>query len=372
MQQGAFLIAQDIAQNWNAIVFIAVRPQTFFLSKRAETLSAYPHKVLTILPPRPEQVLEKRLVFALKLAEGKIPVQFLKNVRLHIQSMAMFLKALINSVTRNRDLQEILSNITGGNIRTSVEFMTRFIGSPNVDAEKIVRIMMSDGDYIIPIHEFSKSAILGDCSHYNPGSSLAMNLFEVRFPDEREHFLSSMIVSYLLSDASPKDKNFFTRTSDVLLEMAKWHYSPPQIETSLRQLTNRKLIETTERVIFEEVVSGFAGEMPAGFRITSIGAYHIKRWIGTFAYIEAMCFDTPIFDEIITEAMSLDVEQFYINVRLRRACLFRDYLSAVWGRAQLAPSYFDWPDVLKQWEHTFKGVQHAVQSGQAGSYRRRH
>jgi hypothetical protein len=52
IQQQAFITAQDFAQNWNAIVFIAVRPLTFFQSKRAGTFAAYPHKVFTISPPR--------------------------------------------------------------------------------------------------------------------------------------------------------------------------------------------------------------------------------------------------------------------------------------------------------------------------------
>jgi hypothetical protein len=71
VQQAAFIIAQEFAQNWNSLVFIAVRPQAFFQSKRAGALSAYPHKVFTILPPRPELVIERRLLFALKIAEGK-------------------------------------------------------------------------------------------------------------------------------------------------------------------------------------------------------------------------------------------------------------------------------------------------------------
>src|SRR6185437_741249 len=96
VQQAAFIIAQDFARNWNALVFIAVRPQTFYQSKRAGTLAAYPHKVFTILPPRPEVVIEKRLIFALKIAEGNIAPDVLRGVRLTIGSIAIFLRALIH------------------------------------------------------------------------------------------------------------------------------------------------------------------------------------------------------------------------------------------------------------------------------------
>lgn len=49
-QQTAFIIAHEMAKNWDTVVFISVRPQTFFQSKRAGVLSGYPHKVFTILP----------------------------------------------------------------------------------------------------------------------------------------------------------------------------------------------------------------------------------------------------------------------------------------------------------------------------------
>jgi predicted type IV restriction endonuclease len=90
VQEAAFIIAQEFAQNWEALVFIAVRPQTFFQSKRAGAFSAYPHKVFTILPPRPELVVEKRLVFSVEIAEGEVAADALRGVRLNFKSVATF------------------------------------------------------------------------------------------------------------------------------------------------------------------------------------------------------------------------------------------------------------------------------------------
>jgi GTPase SAR1 family protein len=196
VQQNAFIIAQEMAKNWNAIVFISVRPQTFFQSKRAGSLSAYPHKIFTILPPRPELVIEKRLIFALKIAEGQVSPDVLRGVRLNLSNIASFIRVLLYSLSKNRDLAEILSNITSGNIRSVVEFVTHFIGSPNVEAQKIVDLDSRGASYIIPLHEFSKAAILGDYSHFVPGSSLAMNIFDVQAADRKEHFLAPMIVAF--------------------------------------------------------------------------------------------------------------------------------------------------------------------------------
>ena len=199
VQQSAFIIAQNLAKDWDGAVFIAVRPQTFYKSKQAGALTAYPHRVFTIAPPRVDEVMAKRLQFALKLSEGRIRMEqpALQDIELQLVNVATFLKALLYSLEKNRELVEFLSNITAGNIRAVVEFVTRFIGSANVDSEKIIDIMESENRYIIPIHEFWKAALLGEYAHYDPLSSLALNLFDVRNPNTKEHFLLPMITRVL-------------------------------------------------------------------------------------------------------------------------------------------------------------------------------
>ncbi|MGZ8876415.1 MAG: hypothetical protein ACXW1F_08080, partial [Halobacteriota archaeon] len=166
-QQDAFIIAQNFAKDWHAAVFIAVRPQTFYHSKQSGALTAYPHRVFAISPPRVDVVIERRLKFALDMAEGKYPVERIKDVGVRLPTIALFLKALIYSLRHNQELIEFLSNITGGNIRKLVELVTKFIGSPNVDAEKNINIMEKENKYIVPVHEFWKAAMPGDSAYYH-------------------------------------------------------------------------------------------------------------------------------------------------------------------------------------------------------------
>ena len=361
IQQDAFIIAQEFASNWNAMVFISVRPQTFYQSKRSGALSAYPHRVFTISPPRPELVIEKRLKFALSIAEGRISPEMLRGAEMNLANLSLFLKALLSSMEYNQEIREILSNITGGNIRSVVEFVIKFIGSPNIEAEKIIRIEEKEGSYLIPIHEFSKAAILGDYSHYNPDSSLAMNLFDVQYPDQKEHFLAPMILSFLMWEESPKDNDGFTRSAAVATEMQSWGFVPKQIDGKLRKLTNKRLVESTERVTFEEDAAGLIGDIPFAFRITSIGMYHIKSWSGIFAYLDAVVFDTPIFDENTLEEIQSNLEEFAIAKRFERAETFRKYLISVWHGSNLSPSYFDWTNLVARGDDDFKRVERAIE-----------
>ena len=236
IQQDVFIVAQEIAANWDATVFISARPQTFFQSKRAGALSAYPHKVFTILPPRPELVIEKRLIFALNIAEGNIEFNRLAGVKLNLRNIASFIRVLLYSLRNNTDLTEMLSNITAGNIRDVVEFITHFIGSPNVEAEKIVDFDQRGIAYVIPLHEFSKAAILGDYSHFVSNSSLAMNVFDVETADRKEHFLGLIIIAYLLWDNAARDRDGFLATGLVYDETQSLGFLPLQCDSALRRL----------------------------------------------------------------------------------------------------------------------------------------
>lgn len=371
VQQKAFIVAQAVAQNWGAIVFLSVRPNTFHQSKRSGSLSAYPNKIFYIMPPRPELVLEKRLIFALNIAEGRMPLESISSVTLNLENIAVFLKALLYSIRRNPPVAEFLSNITGGNVRSMIDFVTKFTGSPNVDSDKIIRIQRESSDYVIPLHEFSKTALLGDYSNYDPHSSIAMNIFDVRHPDRREHFLCPLLLAFLNYDGVHRNIEGFVTAVSIKHEMQQYGFTVEQTESALRRMTNKKLIETTQRVTFEESYgSELTGDLTDAFRVTTIGAYHLTRWSGTFAYLDAMVFDTPIFDPISRKSCEIDIESFQIEHRFQRAVAFVQYLNKEWENSSIVTPYFDWPSLLQKGSATFSSVQ-AVVDGSAASRKSR-
>ena len=368
VQQASFVIAQTIAAQTEAAVFIAVRPRTFHHSRRAGALSAYPQKVFSISPPRPERVLERRLEFALRMSSGAVPVPHANDLVVHTPNLSLFISALLNSLRYNTELLELLSNITGGNIREVIELVKNFVGSPNVDSDKIIRIMETKGRYLIPVHEFSKSALLGDYSHYHEDSSLAMNIFDVKFPDKREHFLVPMLLGFLNHDESRVDNEGFVVTDKIVGESQNQGFAEPQVYSALRRLTNKRLIETTERVTFAEDALGDMGlfqELPRAFRITTVGAYHLQRWLATFAYLDAMVYDTPVFHQEAIDEIGVAPQSFDIEARLDRTTAFRRYLSTVWHDCRLESPYFDWNISVQIGEPTFESVSRYVQNRQS-------
>jgi hypothetical protein len=322
---------------------------------------AYPHRVFAISPPRVDLVIERRLTFALNMAEGTIPVERLKDIGLRLGNLALFLKALLYSLSQNRDLVEFLSNIIGGNIRAVIEFVTKFVGSANINAKKIIDIMEHEGRYVVPVHEFWKAALLGDFSYDDPTSSLALNLFDISTANPNEHFLLSMVLGFLSFDEPQKSKEGFVASSSFVTEMQEWGFTPAAIEMALRRANNKKLIEMSQRVTFDEDEAGIYGDLPGSFRISTIGAYHLKRWISEFSYLDAMSYDTPILDEDTIDAIRPNINSFTITDRLDRALHFRTYLTKIWHDAGIKPRYFDWSLALEIGRESFDRVQQVVE-----------
>ena len=362
IQQEAFLIAQELAATRNLLVFVALRPSTFFLSKTTGALAAYQNRLLTISPPAADQVIEKRLHFALRIAQGEVEEGFLEGIQLNFGNVVTFLNATLRAVRYNDPIRRFLINITGGNTRAVIELITSFCGSPNVDADKIVREESKKGAYKIPLHEFSKHALLGEYAYFHAQSShVGFNLFDVTAADPREHFLSSIIVAFLSSNAAMKDNDGFMAGAVILEESRKLGFNDDQTRMTLKKLAKKKLIETPHAHYREIQVS--ENEPPDSFyyRATSIGVYHVVFWAASFAFLDATSIDTPIFDEAVRLKVMERASSFEIRRRYEKAIAFRTYLEDQWHRSNLSPGYFEFSQLIRANQGGFGYVKKAIE-----------
>lgn len=362
VQQETFLIAQEFAASRNLSVFVALRPSTFYLSKTTGALSAYQNKVLTISPPPADEVIQKRLIFAVRVAEGKVAPAALQDIRLNLKNVVLFLNATLRSIRTSDSIKQFLSNVTGGNTRSVIELITGFFGSPNVDSKKIVKIEEERGGYRIPLHEFTKHSLLGEYAYFNSQSSLvACNVFDVvGAADPREHFLSSLIVAYLSSNTGVVDNDGFLAGRNIIAELTGHGYVDDQISRALRFLATKRLIETPYAHYREIQVAEHERSDQLHYRATSVGAYHVRHWAGSFAFLDAMSTDTPIFDETAREIVCSLASSFSINDRYTKAVAFRDYLKAQWLLSSITVNYFDFTNLLNGQENSFLTVSNHI------------
>ncbi len=341
-QQEAFLIAQELAAYRTVLVFVALRPSTFYQSKLTGALSGYQNQVLTISPPPADEVIRKRISFALRVAEGQIAPAALEGVELNLTNIVTFLKVTLRSIRASSKIRSFLSNITGGNTRLVIELMSSFCGSPNVESERIVTIERETGAYQVPLHEFTKHALLGEYAHFNALSSLvACNVFDVSAADPREHFLCSLIIAYISSPMGIKDNDGFVRGDLIIREMLRNGFRDEQTRHALERLAKKRLIETPHGQYREVGVGDNVLPDQFPFRATSIGLYHIRHWIGDFAFLDATCTDTPIFDVHARGTIFRLAETFNISERYERAVHFRAYLESRWTDSQFDINYYN-------------------------------
>lgn len=338
-QQMAFLISQEIAENWQPVtVFVSLRPETFHNSIKEGALSGYHPKAFTIAPPRLDNVIEKRLEFARKIANGEIPLaQFEGSVGLNLSTLKELIEVLIYSFENNFDLYTFIDNICNGNIRLGIDIVKNFLGSGHVDTQKIVDIYKNEGSYIIPLHEFVRAVIFGNNKHFDPQSSHIVNLFDVNYEDRKEHFLLLILLSVLNSKATSGKDNGFAETVKVSNHLQGLNFTIDQVDSTLNEAISKNLIETSGRGI---AIS--TDNLPSSLRITTMGSYHLNLLCSQFTYIDAVIVDTPVFDD---EARQEIQDTFDISGRIGRVKVFVDYLDQSWQVFSTKPSQFDWEKI---------------------------
>lgn len=337
VQQEAFLIAQEIAENWPATVFVALRPATFHKSQRTGTLSGYHPKAFTISPPRIDLVLEKRLTFALKLARGKVPISTLgEHIAVNLSKLETVLEVFLRSLSRNRALLEAIDNIASGNVRRALDFVKEFFGSGHVDTGKILEIETAGGSYVIPLHEFVRAVIHGETEYYDPSRSPIVNLFDVNHMDGKEHFLLPCLLAFLTSPAASGKSDGFVDTAWTYDRLQGHGFTVSQIDLAVFKAYRSSLLEAEGR--------GSIGrdDMPNTIRVTPVGVYHLQRLAGLFAYVDAILVDTIILDPVVRAEVGVARS---IRERLERVERFRLYLDMHWEESKLCGAAFSWPAV---------------------------
>lgn len=362
-QQDAFLIAQELAASRNLLVFIALRPSTFYKSKLSGSLSGYQNRLLTISPAPADEVIRKRISFALRVAEGKVAPIALEGVQLNLSNIVLFLTATLRSIRANKNIKLFLSNITGGNTRLVIELISGFCGSPNVESQRIVEIERETGQYVVPLHEFTKHALLGEYSYYNTLSSpVACNIYDISSADPKEHFLASLLIAFVSSPMGIKDNDGFVGAVDIIAEMVKLGFLIEQVQHSLRRLAEKRLIETPHGHYRELEVSDET--LPDGFhfRATSIGVYHIRNWSCQFSFLDATCIDTPVFDTKTREYLASAADSHEISIRYERSVSFRNYLLSIWHQTNFEANYFDFAQSVAAQNESFDSVEKVVKT----------
>ena len=190
----------------------------------------------------------------------------------NLGNLSDFLSVTKMSSEKNVELIEFVDNVCGGNIRLALDFIRVFVGSGNVDTGNILEIYRDSGTYTVPLHEFLRAVIYGDQRDYDPRASEITNLFDIRSPDGREHFLGPIALAFIGLEARPAANSGYVDAEEIYAYAQSLGFQPAQIADVLDKLLGQKLLETEKKDLVGERLDFQARR----FRITSTGITHIK------------------------------------------------------------------------------------------------
>jgi hypothetical protein len=357
IQEQAFLKASAIARDWASLVFICLRPDTYYKSQRNGVLDAIAPTAFTVGQPDLSLVLKRRFAYAKKMAEGESLGPELartapsRNISFDLPSVARIFESCEFAAWKRHGIIPTLEAVSNGNIRRLLDFARRILCSGHLDTGKILRYIEQSGRYSIPDFEGVKALLYGDYMHYDPSVSPFINLFDLRHGDPSEHFMNFLILHYLAKFPQESPDRGYESIGQLLLYMSTLGYSfntaLEGIKALMGKLCVRRPVDADSSLQESDKV-----------RISSFGRYHLFSLASDFQYLDAMIIDTPILDEEIRNKMA-DVSD--INLRLERMDNFLEYLNSCASHIQDKEFQPAWQEILSQAKANVKEIRDRVE-----------
>lgn len=322
IQEEAFLKASAIARDWASLVFICLRPVTYYKSRETGVLDTISPTAFTVGNPDLPLVLKRRFAYARKLSLGS-DQDFSKslnvpdrNVRLDLSSVAQLFESCEFAAWKKHGIVPTLEAISNGNIRRLLDFTRKILCSGHLDTKKILNKIQSSGNYYIPDYEGVKTLLFGNYMQYDPTNSPFVNLFDIQYEDASEHFTKLAILHYLAKTPNISQSNTYSKTIDLMSYLASLGFSYGVSMDSIQLLINKRYIHSIgqENLSDDDTV-----------KISSLGRFHIFNLVTVFQYLDAVIVDTPILDARLRDQIT---EVFKIQDRLDRTELFLSYLNS--------------------------------------------
>jgi hypothetical protein len=325
-----------MADRWQAVVYLTLRPETYHSSMQRGALTGYHPKAFSVAPPGIDHVIKKRLYFGLRVTSGEVKEVDVGTITgFDVSSLSTLMKVFLHTLHARGDILRCVENVSAGNVRLALELVRGFFGSGHVDTQKILYKVQHEGGYTIPLHEFQRAIIYGDSVHYDPGRSPIANLFDVSTVDPKEHFLQPILLGYLRLPGVESGSEGFVQARRVFAYLQGLGFTPEQIDTAVSRCFAKRLLETgARRVPTAQAAPEYS------VRIRSVGLYHLDELTTTFTYIDAIVVDTPILDK---EMRGMIKEAHFLHERLERAMIFCSYLDRCWEAIEGQGLPFEWP-----------------------------
>ncbi len=307
VQKKAFLFSQSLNIKAKCAVFISLREGYYYKWRHQPPFDAFSSNVYHVTAPPYQQVLEKRIDYALKNLELQGSTLTTLNGNMSVEVKHEAVRDMLLSVRQSLFGQEntkmitFLDQTTFPNIREGLDVFRTFLLSGHTDVKKyILRQQVSpNSPNPIPFWEFVKAVALENRKFYNHQISRVHNLF---YPvsDNTFHFLKIKLLKFLTPGVEKVGEKYF-KISQITNAFVEAGYKLTSVLDELNELLNYRFIETSDNFSDNEFTADLKEN--DSICISLKGYYYIRVLIADVTYMEMMLQDTPIFDRDSFEAI---------------------------------------------------------------------
>jgi hypothetical protein len=330
VQKATFIQSQIAASKWDVYVMLTLRPETFVRSKTDGPISGYHPRAFTISPPRFDALLERRILTAIRMLRGELPIPNIGgHATAQIKSVLDYLEMLDYSFRNEPDLLSFCEHMSGGNMRLALDYIVSFMACGHVDSNKILDRWRSTGRYQVPLHEFVRGTMFADREYYSGDGAAVMNVLDTQSGDPGESLGLTALLAVLVDS-----KDAYVAIEDVHARLQGVGFRPEQVAWLVQRALVGRLVESNLKVQDTENTTHV--------RISPTGRYYYDSLLRTFVYIDAVSTDTPISDH---ERLALIGEAPTLPARIERARQFVAYLSSIAAERPALAKLARWDEV---------------------------
>jgi hypothetical protein len=275
-----------------------LREEKFFAAYRRGIFDAFGDRRFHIGSPDLADVLKKRLQYGRQRFRAAVKSGAVEATEGEAADIDTLLRKLIFSIDKNDSIVRMLACVSNGDMRYALDMFRAFVTSGNTNVDKIIEIAALRS-YVVPFHEFAKSAILNARKYFRSNVSHIVNVFTKSGARGASHMTALRLLARLSAAESAASAHGagFVDVSKLLREFRESFGSAADMIAWANELLRRGLLQSEPPK---------AGDLTStdALRIAAAGAYYWKYLVGSFAYIDLMVVDTPVADEELARSLA--------------------------------------------------------------------
>lgn len=322
IQEEAFLRASAIAREWDCLVFVCLRPDTFANSRKGGVLDSLSPTTISIVAPDIGLLLKRRFRFAAEVARGERGPELsfraapTRGATFDLPAAAKVLDTCGESFARNSKLGDLFVAAANGNMRELLEHVKRALVSRHLNTHTILD---RSGKYGLREHDMLRALLFGSYQYYSGSDSIFCNLFDILSNDSREHFIRLSILRRLMNVTDRRGPSRFVPEQAVLDDVCSLGFALSTATDYLRDIEERGCVECWPGQVGANEARRIA--------VTELGRYQAHALLGKFAYYDAIAMDTPISDDAVLRAIRDSGSRPSLEHAVSRVRLLVGYLS---------------------------------------------